>query len=86
MYPQKIYIEDELSNLWQNVYDAIIAIVVENGLIGKQILLNGIHTKSLLVERDNTIFITTYDEHCDYAENYEDEVLYDTYTFLCHIA
>lgn len=74
-----INIDDELTALWQRIYNAIVQFVLDNKLQNTPIQLHGCVVKSLLVDNDGVLMLTDYNGHIDFAENFEDAVLYEVY-------
>ena len=83
MKPTKtINIDDELSALWQKVYNAIVQLVFENKLQNTPIELHDCAIKSLLVDNNGVLSLTDCNGNSDFAENFEDAILYEVYDFF----
>ncbi len=78
----QINIEEELSAIWQRIYVDIVHYVLTQGLKNQEIKLNNCLIKSLFVDIDNILLLTDYNGNTNFAENYEDPVLYEVYNTL----
>ena len=83
---QDIQIDDELTALWEKVYNAIVLYLLDNGLINVSVEIPNSRVKSIFVSDDKILSLTDFDGVTDAAEGYEDCVLYDVYRALkgCH--
>ncbi|MBE6311558.1 MAG: hypothetical protein E7076_00150 [Bacteroidales bacterium] len=79
---QQIDIEYELSALWQRIYDETVRIAKECKRINIPIELSDCQIKSVIVDNDGTLLFITHNGKRDYAENYEDAVMYEVFQKL----
>ncbi len=88
MNTKHVNIEEELTILWQRVYNGIVDIVKNNNMVNTPIEINTDYIKSLTVDNSGSISITTLTGDNDFLENYEDAVIYKIYEILasedCH--
>ena len=80
---EEINIDEQLSILWTNVYDAILNIIdirYTREFIVE--LPNSLLLSYVLVTYDGVIRLCTSSGYVDYAEQFEDEFLYDAYRQL----
>ena len=75
----RINIDDELSNLWKQIYCNLILFVKENNSIGFNIKLDNCVVKSIFVDEEGLLWYTDHNDKTDYAENYNDYVHYEVY-------
>lgn len=78
----EIDIDDELSILWQKIYNSILQFIMDKGLTDISIELQNCCIKSLLVSSDGIINLTDHNNATDFAENFDDTVLYEVYQTL----
>ena len=77
--PSKICVDDELSILWQHLYECVVNTVKSQQKEGCEIHLPGCCVQSISVEPDGILMIKDQNGLSDYAENFEDSVLYEVY-------
>lgn len=82
MNTKQVNIEEELTILWQRVYNGIVDIVKNNNMVNIPIEINTDYIKSLTVDTSGCISITTLNGENDFLENYEDAVIYKIYEIL----
>lgn len=83
MKAEEINIDEQLSVLWSNVYDAILSIIDNRySRECKVELPNSLLLSYVLVTYDGVIQLCTSSGYVDYAEQFEDEFLYDAYRQL----
>lgn len=82
MNTKKINIEEELTILWQRVYNGIVDIVKNNDMVNVPIEINTNDVKSIIVDSSECISVITYNGENGFLENYEDEMIYNIYEKL----
>lgn len=85
MNTKQINIEEELTILWQRVYNGIVDIVINNNMVNIPIEINTNDIKSITVDCSGYISVTTHYGENDFLENYEDGVIYNIYEKLLSI-
>ena len=78
----QINIEEELTLIWQRIYTEIVHYVLTKGLRNKKIELKNSLIKYVFVDIDNILLLIDYNGNTNYAEDYEDSILYDVYNNL----
>lgn len=79
---QFVDIDGYLSTLWQKVYDAIVQYILDNNLINTPIVLHNGDVESVFMGDDNVLILKDKNGISDFAENFDDEVLYKVYASL----
>lgn len=79
---KRISIEDELSVIWQRIYDEIVHCVTVQGLVNQFVDLANCYVKFLLVDDEGFLYLINYEGEAKFAEYYEDSVLYEVYNNL----
>lgn len=83
MFKEEIDIDEYLSTLWSQIYASIVYLVNSRNLQDIEIVLkeNG-YVETLLVTYDGVIKISDIYGHSDDVENFDDDVLYESYQRL----
>ena len=83
MHKEVLDIDDELTELWEKVYDAIVDIVDNKYAREYEIeLSDSLLVKSLIVTYDGFIKLSDVHDVYDFIEQFEDEYIYDIYNSL----
>lgn len=83
MQGELVNIDEELTELWESVYSAILGIVDREYWRGNIIeFSDSLLVKSVMVTPDGYVRLTDSDGESDFAEQFTDEYLYEAYRRL----
>lgn len=80
MFKEEIDIDEHLSTLWSQIYATIVHLVNSRNLQDIEIVLKEKgYVETLLVTYDGVIKISDIYGHFDDVENFDDDMLYESY-------